>query len=113
MHMKPRVPLVLAMFALIFAASPAQATFPGENGKIVFVGNQSGTWQLYTINPDGSDMDQITNLPPTNFELWLPAFSPDGRQIVFSYGTGVFGVNSLAELYLINADGSGLKQLTH
>ncbi len=104
---------VLAGLALLFLAIPAGATFPGENGKIVFVGNQSGAWQLYTVNPDGSGMAQITNLPATDFELWLPAFSPDGRQIVFSYGTGSFGGNALAELYLVNADGSALKQLTH
>jgi Tol biopolymer transport system component len=121
MHMKLRVSLVFAALALFFAVTPVQATFPGENGKIVFVGNQSGTWQLYTINPDGSDMIQITNFPPTIWETWYPAFSPDGKRIAFGRDTLVhpcnntFGVpaSGCADLYVINADGTGLIQLTH
>jgi TolB protein len=110
---------MLIGLALLIIASPAWATFPGKNGKIVFVGNQSGTWQLYTINPDGSGMDQITSLPPTNFELWLPTFSPDGRRILFAHDTaenpcapGVFPATGCVDLYVINADGSGLTRLT-
>lgn len=118
--MKLRDPFFLAALALSLAVSPAQSTFPGENGKIVFVGNQSGTWQLYTINPDGSDMDQITNLPPTIWETWYPTFSPDGKRIAFGHDTPAHPCNShnitpsgCADLYVINADGKGLLQLTH
>ncbi len=117
--MRLRGPLVRAALALSLAVIPAQATFPGENGKIVFVGNQSGTWQLYTINPDGSDIRQITNLPPTKLELWTPAFSPDGRRILFAHDTaknpcsaGMFPATGCVDLYVINADGSGLIRLT-
>ena len=118
--MKLKGPFVLAALVLSLAVTPAQATSPGENGKIVFVGNQSGTWQLYTINPDGSDMVQITNLPPTFWETWYPAFSPDGKRIAFGHDTpahpcGTAGVppSGCADIYIVNADGSGLEQLTH
>ncbi len=118
--MKLRAPVVLAALALSVAVTPAHATFPGENGKIVFVGNQSGTWQLYTINPDGSDMVQITNLPPTIWETWYPTFSPDGKRIVFGHDTpahpcGTYSVppSGCTDLYIINADGTGLEQVTH
>jgi Tol biopolymer transport system component len=106
--------------ALVLTGTPAQATIPGENGKIVFVGNQSGTWQLYTIDPDGSDITQITNLPPTAWELWDPVFSPDGRRILFSHDTpehpcqtDMFPPAGCIDLYLINADGTGLIRLTN
>lgn len=119
--MKLNARLFLVVLALSFAARSARATFPGQNGKIVFVGNQSGTWQLYTINPDGSDMDQITTLPPTIWETWYPAFSPDGKRIVFGHDTPAHPCNNIrgvppsgcADLYVINADGTGLVQLTH
>src|SRR5581483_3449877 len=86
---------------------PASATFPGENGRIAFVANPGPTYQLYTINPDGSDMQQITNLPPTQNATWFPAYSPDGKRILFSHD-----MTGALELYVINADGTGLLQLT-
>ena len=109
-----RTPVATLFTALILlvVSRPAQATFPDENGKIVFVGNQSGSWQLYTINPDGSDTRQVTFMPPTDSGLWLPAFSPDGRKIAFCYGTDTFGLDAKAEIYVVNADGIDLKQVT-
>lgn len=112
------LPLIVGA-AMLFIAQTAQATFPGQNGKIAFVGNQSGAWQLYTMDPDGSHQTQITNLPATTWELWLPAFSPDGRKILFSRDTpqnpcplDQFPLPSCINLYVINADGTGLTQLT-
>jgi Tol biopolymer transport system component len=102
--------LVITVFVALLTAATALATFPGQNGKIVFVGNQSGTWQIYTMDPDGSHMLQITSLPPTNLESWLPVFSPDGRRILFTHDTEN---NGALDLYTINADGTGLNQLTH
>jgi Tol biopolymer transport system component len=98
----------LALICLLGARS-AWATFPGNNGKIVFTANPTGSWQIYTINPDGTDMVQVTHLAATTVELWYPGFSPDGQKIVFDYGPESTGF----DIYLINADGTGLTQLTH
>jgi Tol biopolymer transport system component len=110
---------LFAVFALFFTAQSAHATFLGENGKIVFVGNQSGSWQLYTMDADGSNQLRITNLPATNWELWLPVFSPNGRKILFSRDSsenpcppGAYDPAGCGNLYVINADGTGLTQLT-
>jgi Tol biopolymer transport system component len=84
-----------------------------RNGRIVFVGNQSGNWQLYTVNPDGSDMVQLTHLAQTSFETWVPDVSPDGQRLTFCYGTIDGSGNLLTEIYVINVDGSGLQQLTN
>lgn len=92
---------------LCLASVPAHATFPGQNGKIVFIANPTGTWQMYTINADGTATTQITNLPATTLELWVPSFSPDGKKIAFCHD-----LSGAAEIYTINADGSGLTQLT-
>ena len=89
--------------------SPALAAHPGKNGRIAFVTSQTGTNQLYTVNPDGSDLFQVTNLPPANDGLaWFPDFSPDGQRIAFAHD-----MTGRLELYIINADGSGLTQITH
>ena len=99
---------ILLLSILLLVCPDARATYRGKNGRVVFVSNIGGTNQLYTMNPDGSDMVQITNLPPTDNGVWAPDFSPDGSRIVFSHDqTGHL------ELYVVNADGTGLVQLTN
>jgi len=97
----------------LFTVSAAFASDAKQNGRIAFVGNQGGSFQLYTVNPDGSDLFQVTKLPSTLFETWLPDFSPDGQRLTFCYGTIDGSENAFAEIYVINVDGSGLKQLTN
>jgi hypothetical protein len=47
----------LRILILILAASiVASATFPGRNGRIAFVQDNN----IYTINPDGTDLRQLT-----------------------------------------------------
>ena len=65
--------------------------------------------QIYTVNPDGTDLFQVTNLPATSnvFALW-PDFSPDGKRIVFPHD-----MTGALELYVVNPDGTDLTQITH
>ena len=53
--------LVLVALILLFTGSSAWATYPGQNGRIAYVANPTGTDQIYTMNPDGSDIRQITH----------------------------------------------------
>ena len=46
-------------------------------GKIVFSSYMGGKWQIWSIDPDGSNLTQTTN---TEQELHYPACSPDGRR---------------------------------
>src|SRR5438552_4231963 len=88
---------VLAALFLLTTMS-AHATFPGKNGRIAFV--QDG--EIFTMNPDGSDVKQLTNLGPDNSASW-PAWSADGKQIVFNEFPPPHGV---AQIWAMNADGS-------
>ncbi len=101
-----------AVCALLLSL-PAKAVFPGNNGKLAFQSDRSGSWQLYTVNSDGTGLLQITQLAPTGFDEFGPAFSPDGKQIAFSYGDVNANGQLVVEIYIINADGSGLRQVTH
>jgi hypothetical protein len=38
---------------LLNAAKPAEATFPGVNGKIVYVASDGNDQEIYTISPRG------------------------------------------------------------
>ena len=64
--------------------------------------------EIYVMNSDGSDKQQITNFGKASF---APFFHPDGKRIIFSSN-----VNSKSgrdfDLYLINIDGTGLEQIT-
>ena len=93
------LPLALA------AAGPAAAAFPGTNGKIAFFRCcPNGFAQIYVMNPDGSNMEALTDEPGTNSTggQW----SADGKKLVF-----VRGVCCSFDIWIMNADGSGAKDL--
>jgi Tol biopolymer transport system component len=102
----------------------AEPTVSPKGDKIVFTSDRSGDLELYTMNIDGSDVKQIT------FELGYDGgafFSPDGSQLIFRssrpkteqeikeykdlLAEGLVEPTDM-ELYICNADGSDLRQLT-
>ncbi|HEY7344276.1 MAG TPA: hypothetical protein VH620_01860 [Gaiella sp.] len=67
--------------------------------------------ELLVVNADGSGTVTLKRVPtqPANWcAVDDAAWSPDGRKLVF---TGGFGWQS-SEVYVVNADGSGLRRLT-
>ena len=64
-----------------------------------------GPFDLWLMREDGSDPRRLTGEPGTEES---PDWSPDGKRIVFS-GTGT---DDTYDLFVINADGTGLRQLT-
>lgn len=103
----------------------AEATVSPKGDKIVFTSARSGDLELYTMNIDGSNVKQITH------DLGYDGgafFSPDGKKIVFRasrpkteqeiktykdlLSEGLVQPTNM-ELFICNADGSELRQLTH
>ena len=103
----------------------AEATVSPKGDKIVFTSTRSGDLELYTMNIDGSNVKQITN------ELGYDGgafFSPDGTKLIFRssrpkteaeikkykdlLADGLVEPTDM-ELYICDADGSNLKQLTN
>lgn len=103
----------------------AEATVSPKGDKIVFTSMRSGDLELYTMNIDGSGVKQLTNQLGYDGGAF---FSPDGTKIIFRssrpkteeeiteyksfLAEGLVAPTNM-ELYIINADGSGLRQLTH
>ena len=89
--------------ALSGAAHPAQGTFPGHNGLIVysstnhFCDRPCGRRHIYTVKPNGSHKRRLTGLR----DVTNPAWSPSGTQIAFT---------SFA-LLVMNADGSHVHKI--
>jgi TolB protein len=103
-----------AVGVMALGAQSASATFPGTDGRIAFRGVVPGTCcgEIFTAKPDGSDARRLTSTPdPSDSDL--PDWSPDGQRIAFnSTRTDVDGREDVAQIYVMNADGSGLTQLT-
>jgi Tol biopolymer transport system component len=90
---------------------PAQATFPGRNGRIAYSLGEAiprgfpSPSQIFTIKPDGTGRRQLTHVPDDKTAA-SPAWSPDGRRIAFQSN-----VDGEFQLWVMNADGSGQTRL--
>ncbi len=79
--------------------TPRFSAFPGSNGKIAFAGGVLGGIQ--TMNSDGSGVQALTSSGAA------PAWSADGARLAFNSSD-----DGNDEIYVVNADGSALTQLT-
>jgi hypothetical protein len=62
---------------MVAAVSPAEAAFPGQNGKIAFTSNRDGDQEIYTMNTNGQGIDRLTNDPKQDTEPdWQPLSPP-------------------------------------
>jgi tol-pal system beta propeller repeat protein TolB len=84
---------------------PVAPTSTVSNGKIAFARLSDRGWQIDTINPDGTSDATLTDIHGHAFH---PAWSPDGRQILFD----VQSSGRRMQIFVVNNDGTGLTQLT-
>jgi Tol biopolymer transport system component len=78
--------VVVTVTALLVGASPASATYRGENGRIAFRRylNADQTWAaILTVRPNGSGLRRVT-FPRRGFVHDGPDWSPDGRWIAYT-----------------------------
>src|SRR5207248_3107395 len=68
--------------------------------------DRDGAMNIYVMDADGSNVKQLTNSKGTDRSR-APAWSPDGKKIVFGQTVGTNG----CALYTMAADGGNLKQL--
>ncbi len=66
--------------------------------------------QLFIVNMKTGTYKQLTN--DTAAKYGDPCFSPDGKQIAYSYQKNKRDRATHEELFIMNADGTGAKQLT-
>lgn len=82
--------------------------------------NTDGNYEIFTVNADGTGLTQLTNTTGGRVDFGFqgntgPCFDPKAQKIVFSSDRDLIpGGNSDGnnDLFVMNADGSGLAQLT-
>ena len=99
---------LLALFAAFGGATPFSQTAAlaqSSDGRIAFISNRDGNWEIYAMNADGSDVVRLTdNSADDGCQSW----SSDGRRIAFeSTRDGYYAI------YAMNADGSNRTRLTN
>jgi Tol biopolymer transport system component len=101
-----RVFVVLAFSASLAVTAAGSATVPGKNGRIVFAATAGRFTQLFTVEPDGTGLKQVTHFGDS--DALNVNWSPDGTRLVFErdFPAGHAGI------YVMNADGGGLRSLT-
>ncbi len=99
-----------------FEADPAWSP---DGQKIVFVSNRDGNYDIFVVNADGSGLRNLTRSERNDRD---PMWSPDGGAIAFQGKRDPPSELERAacqprcqseEIYVIDADGSGLRRLTH
>jgi Tol biopolymer transport system component len=108
MTRKYSIPTLYSLFLstlLLLVVVPAHATFPGANGRVAFgrYNPAIGGWQLYTANPDGTDVQPLAFVSSL-FSDWRA----DGQRIAFAF----IDSDGNEQIATINPDGSNMQQIT-
>jgi len=107
-----RAILLLFVPTLATAQEPTSAQTEQPDPGIVFVSDRDGIEDIYVMAPDGAGVRRVTVTETVEGESrgsWVPAWSPDGEQIVFASNRDEGGS---ANLYVVGAYGANLRRLT-
>ncbi|MDM7972874.1 MAG: hypothetical protein QUT27_07445, partial [candidate division Zixibacteria bacterium] len=81
-------------------AGAGEGSFSPDGAKLAYSKQDEGIWIMDLATGEAAQV------PGTGRGDFNPVWSPDGQQMVFNRGMGLY------ELFLIHPDGSGLRQLT-
>ena len=108
-----------ALAAVVATAGTAQQAEAAIPNKLVFtsnratgtgVDNPTGDYEIFSMNPDGSGIKQLTSNSVNDYE---PILSADGAKVAYQ-SEGIQSSNSEGdtEIYVMNVDGRSQRRLT-
>jgi hypothetical protein len=95
-------------------SDPRHPAWSPDGSQLAFDACAPGCWGVYVINVDGSGLHELAGPASTaDVRYVAPKWSPDGQKIAF-LGWTWNGVDNLPyDIYTINADGTGLTDITN
>jgi Tol biopolymer transport system component len=102
--------VLVAAATTLLAAAPAEAAFPGANGKLAFTSDRNGTKDVWTLNADGSGQTMIQSDGTEDFYDPYPAWSPNGQDIAYMHDYRPF--NHQGNVFVMDAAGGNQRQVT-
>ncbi|HET9714185.1 MAG TPA: di-heme oxidoredictase family protein, partial [Pyrinomonadaceae bacterium] len=79
-----------------------------DGSKIAFSSTRTGTAQIFTMTPIGTEVTNLSNNSLVNDRM--PTFSPDGSKIAFQRTP--MAINPVGKIWTMNANGSTQMQIT-
>lgn len=73
-------------------------------GRIIWESNRTESWQLYTMNADGTGARRLTSGPGDNTQAHISA---DGRQVLYTHT----GPEDMPQAWVMRVDGTGGRML--
>ncbi len=95
----------LNRFGLPSDSEDSVAMTAPQAGKVAFVSNRSGSWDIWTMSSDGSNPVNLTRDAAIDLH---PTWSPSGEQILF---VSFREEGKEASLYLMDADGNNIRKV--
>jgi len=84
--------------------SELSAKYSPDGTKIIYVSDQAGNLDLYTLNSDGTNSVQLTSSAALE---GAPDWTPDGKRIVYESDQG-----GSSQIWMMDSDGSNQVQIT-
>jgi len=106
--MKSNVHLCAVVLAPLLLLTISPVIYGGElaGHKFLITSVRTGDTEIFLMDPDTGDAANLTRSPDS--EERYPCFSPDGGQVAFTSNR-----DGTYNLYVMNIDGSNVRQLTH